>query len=379
MYWSRNRKIPHCVENNGPNFNLLMKIDALGSGVFRFLALCFFLYQKIDGLRLFLFLGRRRGRELFAYAIPDGRQLYPVYKQYAEDEKKRGIERAQPLYGKKDHAKMIAYIYRHNLADMGIFSVFRGKTFDMDTTVLTASDAAEYEEFKRSRREAEIAVTVRRLIVDASRRETDKRVLKTACERAKRIGASGLLVSPVNVAPARRLLAGSNVHIICLVGGTGESLPVLKKAEAKKARSQGAAEIRLVPAYSALAGGNLAYLKKEVKKVRKAVKKCAVTLSLEDGSLGGDDVALGVRAAREGGAHGVCVRGELSLVARAVEAGADKLRVDASNVENAGQLRAMLRAGALRATTVTPDRVVKELYDSLRPAPSKPVSAVPER
>ncbi len=247
----------------------------------------------------------------------------------------------------------------------------------MEQKVLSASDATDYEEFKRSRREAEIAVTLKRLIVDASRRETDKRVLKTACERAKRLGASGVLVSPVNVSSARRLLAGSRVNIICLVGGTGESLPAVKKAEAKKARSQGAAEIRLVPAYSALAGRNLGYLKKEVKKVRKAVKKCAVTLSLEDGSLSGDDVALGVKAAREGGAHGVCVRGDVSSVARAVEAGADRLRVDASGIENAGQLRDTLRAGALRAQTITPDRLVKELYDALRPTLPNPTSAQP--
>ena len=44
----------------------------------------------------------------------------------------------------------------------------------METTVLSATEVVEYEEFKRSRREAEIAVTLKRLIIDASRREADK-------------------------------------------------------------------------------------------------------------------------------------------------------------------------------------------------------------
>ena len=76
-----------------------MKINALGGGVFRLLALCFFLHDKIDGLLLFLFLGRRRGRELFSYAVADQRKFYPVYEQYTEDEEQDGIECAKPLYG----------------------------------------------------------------------------------------------------------------------------------------------------------------------------------------------------------------------------------------------------------------------------------------
>lgn len=246
---------------------------------------------------------------------------------------------------------------------MEYFRKFSGKIFRMERTVLSAQEVVEYEEFKRSRREAEIAVTLKRLIVDCSRRESDKAQIRRACESAKKLGASAVLVSPVNVSLARRLLEGSRVEIVCLTGGTGESLPVIKKTEAKKACAQGAREVRLVPCYSALVGGNLSYLKKEIKKVRRAAKRGTVTLSLEDHALGEEEVALGVRAAREAGAQGVCVRGETSLVLRAIEAGADKLRIDVSGVENSEQLKSVVRAGALRVTSGNGERIAGELYE----------------
>lgn len=230
-------------------------------------------------------------------------------------------------------------------------------------TLLPAEEAAEYVEFKRTKREAEILLTLKKIIVDASRRETDGVLLKKACEFARRAHASGILLSPVNVPPARRLLHG-DVKIVCLVGGTGETLPAVKKTEAKRCMRAGAAEIRLVPCYSALIGGNLTYLKREIAKVRRAVRGCSVILSLEDHTLGEDEIALGVRAAAEGGASGVCVRGETPLLLRAEEAASGKLFVDCSGVENAEQLRSLLHLGASRVVSRCAERIGEELWSS---------------
>lgn len=232
----------------------------------------------------------------------------------------------------------------------------------MENTVLSAAEIVEYGEFKRTRREAEVALTLRRLVVDASRRETDKYSLKSACDCAKKLNCAGVLVSPVNVTAARRLLEGSETLVFCLVGGTGESLAAVKKAEAKRAARQGAKEIRLVLCYSALTGGNAAYLKREIKRVKRAVKKCALTVSLEDHSLGEEEVARGVRAACEGKADGVCVRGETALLLRAVKAGAGRLRAECSGVENAEQLRFLLKSGAARASTQSGEKIAEQLY-----------------
>ena len=229
-------------------------------------------------------------------------------------------------------------------------------------TILSAAEAVEYGEFKRKRRETEVALTLQKMIVDASRRETDKHALKSACDTAKKIHAFGVLVSPVNVAAARRHLNDSETAVICLVGGTGESLPAIKRQEAKRAMRMGAREIRLVLCYSALTGGNLTYLKREAKRVKKAVKRCALLVSLEDHTLGPDDIAIGTRAALESGVDGICVRGETELLARALETCGDRLRADVSEIENAEQLRLLMKAGASHATSGQSEKVVEELH-----------------
>ncbi len=257
-----------------------------------------------------------------------------------------------------------------------------GENGGMEERILTAEEAAEYAEFKRTRREAEAALTLKKLIVDASRREFDKNALKSACLLAVKLSAYGVLVSPVNVPSAKKILGGKQVRVICLAGGTGESIPAVKKKEAKWAITGGAGEVRLILCYSALFGGNFSYLKREVKKVRRSNKKIALVLSLEDHSIGEEQISLGVRAAVEGGADGVCVRGEVPLILRAVQCAAGRIRVDCSGVENAEQLRAALRMGASYVMTGDAVTIERELFELVRLTSAvgipKPAASTPD-
>ena len=230
---------------------------------------------------------------------------------------------------------------------------------------LSEAEAAEFEEFQRTRREAEAELTLKKLQVDASKRETDRHSLYAACDLAKKIGAFSVTVSPVNVSAARRRLGESLSLICCTVGGTGESLITIKQKEAKRAMNQGAKIIRLVPCYSALFGGNIGYLKREVKKVRRAAKKCRVVLSLDDHALSREDIEKGITAAVEGKADAVSVRGETDLTLFAVRCSAGRLGVEASGVENAEQMRMLLRSGTEYVLSSNADHVSEELYKLL--------------
>lgn len=230
---------------------------------------------------------------------------------------------------------------------------------------LTREEAAEFLEFRRERRETEVSFTLAKLVIDASRREVDRGKLQKACEGAVRLRVSGVLVCPLNVAAAKKFLKRQEIPIVCLVGGTGESLIAVKKNEAKRALKQGAEEIRLIPSYSRLAAGEFSYLKREIKRLRSAAKRAALTLSLEDHAIDEEQIALGVKAAVAGHADGVCVRGETRYVLAAVDAGGGKLRVEASGVENAEQLRLLIKAGAVRASSGNGEKLAEELYSAL--------------
>ncbi len=236
----------------------------------------------------------------------------------------------------------------------------------MEQRTLSEAEAAEFEEFKRKRRETEIELTLKKLEVDASRREADRHTLKSASDLAKKLGAYALIVSPVNVSFTRRCLGESPVAIACTVGGTGESLIPIKKKEAKRAVRQGARVIRLIPCYSALFSGNGAYLKREVKKLRSALKKDTLVLSLDDHALSKEEIGRGIVAAIEGKADAVSVRGETELVAEAVRRSAGRVRVEATGVENAEQLNLLLRAGAEHAATACGEKIGEELYETLK-------------
>ena len=225
---------------------------------------------------------------------------------------------------------------------------------EIGETSLSAEEAAQYEEFKRSRRAAELALALGRLVADASAPDLSDAALKGACENAGKSALYGVLVSPVRVAAAKKLLGARGVRVICLAGGTGESLPAVKRAEVRRAVRQGAREIYLVPCRSALAEGREGYLKREIRSVCRAAKKTPVLVML--GGLSPKEVAAGVRAAASGGAEGVCVRMEEMIPA--VESGAGSLRVDALCAESARSLEACVGMGAVHVCSPCPERLI---------------------
>ena len=321
----------------------------------------FFLFHNvIDGLgRLFLFL-------LFglvaAECFPaDNRKPCNMYDNDAEKEDADGENCAPTLHGEKYHIPIITVGSCHKMPEKSIFFLVFGKRVYMDR-MISEAEAAEFEEFQRTRREAEAKLTLRKLIIDASKRETDRSTLSAACESAKRLHAFAVLVSPVNVSATRRRLGGSESKISCIVGGTGESIIPIKKKEAKRAIAQGAGEIRLVPCYSALFSGNTGYLKREVKKVRRAAKKCRLVLSLDDHALTKEEIERGLIVAAEGKADAVSVRGEVELALAAVRFASGRFGVEASGVENAEQLRLLLRTGVEYVLTGNADTIAEETY-----------------
>ena len=285
-----------------------------------------------------------------------------MYDDHANQKDTEGEEGAPTLYGEKFHNPIIKNGFCHKLPKKRIFFLVFGKTEDMETHTFTEAEAAEFEEFQRMRRETEAPLTLKKIAVDASARETDRHALYAACDLAKKIGAFAVLVSPVNVSAARRRLGEAQSQIACVVGGTGESLLSVKKTEAKRARAQGAKIIRLVPCYSALFSGNVAYLKREIKKVRRAAKKCRVVLSLDDHALSKEDIERGLTAAAEGKADGVSLRGEVEYALLAVRYSAGRFGVEVSGVENAAQTRMLLKAGAEHVLSREAERVSEELY-----------------
>lgn len=223
--------------------------------------------------------------------------------------------------------------------------------------VLSAAEEAEYREFLRIKRESEIALMLRRLVVDVSG-ISDRASLRAACGAASRLFAAGVLASPVQVSSVRRQLP-REIFVAALVGGSGESLPSVKRYEAKRAVRQGADAVVLMPSMFSLLSGEGQGVKREWRLVRRAVKRARMLVALDDRRLEREAFAPAVRAAKACGADGVLVRGEPEWVRAAAEEG-EGLLVEAG-VENAEQLRLLLSAGAVRVLTSAADAIAAQL------------------
>lgn len=237
--------------------------------------------------------------------------------------------------------------------------------------VLSAGEAAQYREFLRRKREEELSFMLRRLIADLTS-VSDGACLCAGVEDAVRLGASGVLVTPDQLSFVRRQLKSGGKgaqrgaqnsadapRLFVLVGGTGETLPAVKKYEVKKAVRLGADALVFVPSVMLLYGGTVQAVRREWRPVLRAAGKRGVFVALTDPSLTREEALFGVRAAEKAGASGVVVRGEADLVSAAFREAASL--VCAQGAENAEGLALLCKAGAGHVFTAQPGRIAKEL------------------
>ena len=244
--------------------------------------------------------------------------------------------------------------------------------------VLSAGEAARFREFLRRRKETELALMLHRLISDLTS-ASDRAALRAGVESAVRMGAFGVLVTPDKLPLVRKLLQESGKsgqpdaqtaaqpaaqaaagvpRLFALIGGTGETLPAVKKYEARKAVRLGAEALVLLPSVMLLHGGAVQAAKREWRPVLRAAGKRGVFVALTDPSLNGEETLSGVRAAKKAGAAGVVVRGEVAIVSAAFR---EACPVCTQGVGSAEELSLLCKAGAGYAFTAQAECLAGEL------------------
>ena len=248
--------------------------------------------------------------------------------------------------------------------------------------VLSAGEAARFREFLRRRKETELALMLHRLISDLTS-VSDRAALRAGVESAVRMGAFGVLVTPDKLPLVRKLLQESGKsgqpaaqtaaqpaaqasaqtvagvpRLFALIGGTGETLPAVKKYEARKAVRLGAEALVLLPSVMLLHGGAVQAAKREWRPVLRAAGKRGVFVALTDPALNGEETLSGVRAANNAGAAGVVVRGEVAIVSAAFR---EACPVCTQGVGSAEELSLLCKAGAGYAFTAQAECLAGEL------------------
>lgn len=142
---------------------------------------------------------------------------------------------------------------------------------------ISPREAEEYRAYKRKKLQADIVAALANSEGSALNGEDVGRV----CDRAIRLRQAAVKVPLTRLAVAARYLAGSKVKLDCVVGGTGETLPKVKALEAKLAVKRKASEITVVVAPSLIDGCRYGEIRRELKKVRRAVGKMPLKVRVE--------------------------------------------------------------------------------------------------
>ena len=125
----------------------------------------------------------------------------------------------------------------------------------------------------------------------------------SACNMARAIGVRSIVVKPTYVSLARRLLFGTSVRVVSVVGFPhGGSLPEIKAAEAAAAVRDGADEIDMVINVGALREGGTDLVRDELRRVVSAAGGRTVKVILETALLTDGLKIQACRLAQECGA-----------------------------------------------------------------------------
>ncbi len=142
---------------------------------------------------------------------------------------------------------------------------------------ITRQEAEEYCTYKRQKKIAEIMSAMH--CGESVFNEGED--VEKFCERSMRLRQIAVRMSPLELMRYRVPLQKHGVQVDCIVGGNGETFSKVKIYEGKKALQMGAKELSVVLAPSHLIGSRYTELKKELKKLRRSLRKTTLKIRLE--------------------------------------------------------------------------------------------------
>lgn len=142
---------------------------------------------------------------------------------------------------------------------------------------LTPKEAEEYCAYKRQKKISEIMEAFRRTESELTANDSVVRL----SEHALRLRQASVKMTPTELLSRGMTIRKNGVRVDCIVGGSGETFARVKCYEAKMALKEGAREITLVMTPSLIGNCRYTELRKEIKAVRKAVKRATLKARVE--------------------------------------------------------------------------------------------------
>ncbi|HEY8418866.1 MAG TPA: deoxyribose-phosphate aldolase [Clostridia bacterium] len=115
--------------------------------------------------------------------------------------------------------------------------------------------------------------------------------IQKLCDDAKRYEFAAVIVNPLQIKKAKKLLRGSPVKVGTVIAfPQGEEFTCIKVKQIKKAIKAGAQDLDVVAPISQIKQGNWEYVEKEIKKIKRAAFGKTVKIIIETGLLTSEEI-----------------------------------------------------------------------------------------
>lgn len=213
----------------------------------------------------------------------------------------------------------------------------------------TLTEEEQYKEFKRIKRMDEAKASVLKIECDCLSPYTEKLSLKETCKTANTLAVGAIVVFPNYVKSCVNALGKDpQVSLIAAISYPfGEETTEVKAAAVKRAVKDGVDEVEVCAPTAFIRDGNLAYFKKECKKIKKAAKNSAVRVTLDCAVLGEKELLKAAVTAADAGINCLRLNGaDGETVAKIKSAVKGKCLIKAEKADSATALANLCTMGA---------------------------------
>lgn len=217
------------------------------------------------------------------------------------------------------------------------------------TANLALTEEEQFKEFKRVKRIDEAKASVLKIELDCLSPYTDKASLKETCRSANALAIGAIVVFPSYVkACVNALGKDPQVSLIAAVSYPyGEEMTEVKAAAVKRAVKDGVDEVEVCAPTAFLRDGNLAYFKKECKKLKKAAKTSALRVTLDCSILTEKELLKAAVTAAEADVNCLRLNGaDGELVSKIKSAVKGRCLIKAEKADGIGAFSSLCNMGA---------------------------------
>lgn len=227
----------------------------------------------------------------------------------------------------------------------------------MDTVnigTMSTSERLLFSQFRRKINEEAARAQVKKLEYNLTDAAIGLGSLKTACADANALELGGICVMPCYVKQCAAYLTKRKCRLIaCISYPYGGDATAIKVKAVKRAISDGADEVEVSVPISYVRDGNYGYVRREFKKLKKAVKGKALRIDAECNLLTEKELLRLCSLAAECGVNSVktqsCLTGSgsgIQLISKVKEKLMDKCGVKAEGVATILEMSSAIDAGA---------------------------------